>query len=148
MLLSGLILRCISVFITPYEISMGGPPTTENTGNATTKTANVFYSPLFSFTPSVLSENITNATQRLTDPLIILAATLRVNKELSSALRQIALATILTRAGLGLEPATLKRIWTSMIRLTCLPCLTEALVCTLVSKFLMDWPWPWAAMMG
>lgn len=146
--MSGLILRCISVFITPHEIFMGGPPTTETTGNTTTNAATVFYSPLISFTTSTFSNNIANTTQQLTDPLIILAAMLRVNKALSSALRQIALATILTRAGLGLEPATLKRIWTSMIRLTCIPCLTEALICTLVSKFLMNWPWPWAAMMG
>ncbi|KAL5105166.1 Sodium/hydrogen exchanger 9B2 [Taenia crassiceps] len=147
MLMSGLILRCISVFITPYEIFMGGPPTTKPAGN-TTSAATVFYSPLISLTTSTFSDAIANTTQQLTDPLIILAAMLRVNKALSSALRQIALATILTRAGLGLEPATLKRIWTSMIRLTCIPCLTEALVCTLVSKFLMNWPWPWAAMMG
>ncbi|EUB58631.1 Mitochondrial sodium/hydrogen exchanger NHA2 [Echinococcus granulosus] len=139
---------CEGVFITPYEIFMGGPPTAETTSNTTTKAAAVFYTPLIAFPTAAFSNNIANTTQQLTDPLIILAAILRVNKALSSALRQIALATILTRAGLGLEPATLKRIWSSMIRLTCLPCLTEALVCTLVSKFLMNWPWPWAAMMG
>ncbi len=125
MLLSGLMLRCISVFTTDYAVFMDAPP------------SNHSYIPVDGSNPTLISDSV-----------LTFAATLHVNKELSSALRQIALATILTRAGLGLEPKVLRQIWTSMIRLTCMPCLTEACCATIVSKFLMNWPWPWAAMMG
>ncbi|VDD75179.1 unnamed protein product [Mesocestoides corti] len=131
MLLSGLMLRCLSVFTTSYTIFMDVPPPDDQ------------------YLPKVDTYlNGTTSSVVVEDVAVIFAATLRVNKELSATLRQVALATILTRAGLGLEPAVLRRIWSSMIRLTCLPCLTEALAGTVVAKFLMNWPWPWAAMMG
>ena len=121
MLLSGLALRCISVFITPYDISTVAASTL-NVGR--------------------------NASEPLSDRLVALAAFLRVDKGLSRTLRQVVLATILTRAGLGLNPAMLKRTWKCIAGLTVMPCLAEAAACLLVSKFLMDWPWAWAGMMG
>lgn len=127
MLLSGLILRCISVFTTDYEIFTS--PAIPNEGI---------------FEP-VLSNGTLVAVE---DPMVILAALLHVDKTLSAFLRQIALSTILTRAGLGLEPHVLRQVFTSVVRLTFIPCLTEATVAMVASKLLIGWPWSWAAMLG
>ncbi|KAM3174040.1 hypothetical protein ACTXT7_011360 [Hymenolepis weldensis] len=139
MLISGLILRMISVFISPYEIIVDGMPTK----NKATPNFTISHLPCHLEPPDFM-----DSSRLLSNPIVTLAATMRVSKGLSSSLRQIALATILTRAGLGLKPSTLRRTWSGVLRLTCIPCLTEAFVCAIVAKYLMNWPWSWAFMMG
>lgn len=140
MLLSGLILRTISVFISPYAIVVDGMPKNESQVNEST--------PYLPFHLQESETSLQDPARKINSTVVTLAAILRVNKNLSSTLRQIALATILTRAGLGLKPSTLRRTLSGVLRLTCIPCLTEALTCTVVSKYLMNWPWSWACMMG
>lgn len=82
------------------------------------------------------------------DPLTQLAGLLVVNPHLSSVLRQLALTTILTRAGLGIDPGALKSLCGSVFRLALLPCLVEALALTIVTRFLIGWPWAWGAVLG
>lgn len=77
-----------------------------------------------------------------------LAALLLVNPSLSGILRQLALATILSRAGLGLDPATLKQVCGSVFRLAIIPCVTEAAALMLITRFLIGWPWTWGAILG
>ncbi|VDN98663.1 unnamed protein product [Rodentolepis nana] len=127
MLVSGLILRVISVCISPYELLVDGFPSKNGTTSSN------------STTPFLLSQppESMDSSRLISNPIVTLAATMRVSKGLSSSLRQIALATILTRAGLGLKPSTLMRTWSGVLRLTCIPCLTEALVCTIVANFVL-----------
>lgn len=66
----------------------------------------------------------------------------------SSALRNIALAIILTRAGLGLNPQALIRLKAVCVRLAVGPCLVEACVVALVSHFLLKLPWVWGFILG
>ncbi|KAF8565382.1 hypothetical protein P879_08360 [Paragonimus westermani] len=82
------------------------------------------------------------------DPLTQLAALLVVNPGLSGILRQLALTTILSRAGLGLDPATLKQVCGSVFRLALVPCFCEAFTLMLVTRFLIGWPWSWGAILG
>ncbi|ESO89178.1 hypothetical protein LOTGIDRAFT_210172 [Lottia gigantea] len=62
--------------------------------------------------------------------------------------RQIALAVILIRAGLGLDPKALKKLSFVVIRLAFSPCLMETLTDGLVSHFLLGLPWEFALMLG
>ena len=66
----------------------------------------------------------------------------------SAALRSMALAVILLRAGLGLDPAALRRLSGMVLRLAFLPCLVEAGVVMLASRLLLSLPWLWGAMLG
>uniref|UniRef100_A0A8C6SH58 Cation/H+ exchanger transmembrane domain-containing protein n=1 Tax=Neogobius melanostomus TaxID=47308 RepID=A0A8C6SH58_9GOBI len=66
----------------------------------------------------------------------------------SSALRNIALAIILTRAGLGLNPQALVRLKAVCLRLAVGPCLVEASLVALVSHFLLKLPWVWGFILG
>ncbi|KAI4798063.1 hypothetical protein KUCAC02_023601 [Chaenocephalus aceratus] len=60
----------------------------------------------------------------------------------SAALRNIALAVILTRAGLGLDPSAV------CVRLAVGPCVVEASVVAVVSHFLLGLPWVWGFILG
>ncbi|CAD5122438.1 DgyrCDS10862 [Dimorphilus gyrociliatus] len=71
-----------------------------------------------------------------------------INQDWSSALRNLALIVILTRAGLGLDPVALKKLSFGVIRLAFIPCLVEALTVGVVSHFLLDLPWSWGFMLG
>jgi len=66
----------------------------------------------------------------------------------SSALRSIALLVILTRAGIGLDPAALKRLSLVVLRLAFLPCFVEAAVMAVVSHLLMGLPIAWGFVLG
>ena len=66
----------------------------------------------------------------------------------SSSLRQIALAVILLRSGLGLDIAALKRLRFTVLRLAFGPCITEAVTVAIVAHFLLDLPWLWAFQLG
>ncbi|XP_075891353.1 sodium/hydrogen exchanger 9B2 [Nelusetta ayraudi] len=71
-----------------------------------------------------------------------------INTHWSSALRNIALSVILTRAGLGLNPSALLRLKAVCMRLAIGPCMTEACVVTVVSHFLLGLPWIWGFILG
>ncbi|XP_058480590.1 sodium/hydrogen exchanger 9B2 [Solea solea] len=66
----------------------------------------------------------------------------------SSALRNIALSIILTRAGLGLDPSALRRLKAVCVRLAIGPCMVEASVVAVVSHFLLGLPWVWGFILG
>ncbi|CAL8332657.1 unnamed protein product [Lota lota] len=66
----------------------------------------------------------------------------------SASLRNIALAVILTRAGLGLDPSALQKLKSVCVRVACGPCLLEASTVALVSHFLMGLPWVWSFILG
>ncbi|KAM3590605.1 uncharacterized protein V6R79_012463 [Siganus canaliculatus] len=66
----------------------------------------------------------------------------------SAAMRNIALAIILTRAGLGLNPEALQRLKTVCLRLAIGPCVVEACTVAVVSHFLLDLPWVWGFILG
>ncbi|XP_034044192.1 sodium/hydrogen exchanger 9B2 isoform X2 [Thalassophryne amazonica] len=71
-----------------------------------------------------------------------------VNFRWSASLRNIALAVILTRAGLGLDPLALKKLKSVCIRVAIGPCMIEACTTALVSHFLMGLPWVWGFILG
>ncbi|XP_041635921.1 sodium/hydrogen exchanger 9B2 [Cheilinus undulatus] len=66
----------------------------------------------------------------------------------SSALRNIALSIILTRAGLGLNPSALSRLKAVCVRVAVGPCMVEACVIAIVSHFLLGLPWVWGFILG
>ncbi|KAL4618216.1 mitochondrial sodium/hydrogen exchanger 9B2-like [Arapaima gigas] len=66
----------------------------------------------------------------------------------SAALRNISLAVILTRAGLGLDAAALKKLKAVCLRVAVGPCTVEACTVAVISHFLMALPWIWAFMLG
>ncbi|KAI4905858.1 hypothetical protein NFI96_021769 [Prochilodus magdalenae] len=66
----------------------------------------------------------------------------------SASLRNIALAVILSHAGLGLDGSALKKLKTVWVRLAVGPCLTEAFTVALVSHFLLGLPWIWGFILG
>uniref|UniRef100_W5KAD4 Solute carrier family 9 member B2 n=1 Tax=Astyanax mexicanus TaxID=7994 RepID=W5KAD4_ASTMX len=70
-----------------------------------------------------------------------------IDQKWSSALRSVALAIILTRAGLGLNPA-LRRLKAVCVRVAVGPCTTEACTVAVISHFLMGLPWIWGFILG
>jgi len=66
----------------------------------------------------------------------------------SAALRSTALAVILLRAGLGLDPQALKQLSAMVFRLAFSPCLAEALVVAVASHLFLGFPWLWGFMLG
>jgi len=76
----------------------------------------------------------------------------RVGEEIlsdwSAAIRNMALALILCRAGLGMDIQALKRLRFVVARLSLLPCLTEATVIAALSIWLLKFPLAWGAMLG
>ncbi|XP_029986021.1 sodium/hydrogen exchanger 9B2-like isoform X2 [Sphaeramia orbicularis] len=71
-----------------------------------------------------------------------------VDTHWSSALRNIALSIILTRAGLGLDPTALQRLKAVCVRVAVGPCVVEACVVAVVSHFLLGLPWVWGFILG
>ncbi|CAL8104960.1 unnamed protein product [Calicophoron daubneyi] len=84
----------------------------------------------------------------LQDPQTTVAALLTVNSPLASVLRQIAFAVILTQAGLGIDPGTLKKVCRTVLPLAFGPCFVEVIAVIIASKFIIGWPWAWAAILG
>ncbi|XP_004549576.3 sodium/hydrogen exchanger 9B2 isoform X2 [Maylandia zebra] len=66
----------------------------------------------------------------------------------SASLRNIALAVILARAGLGLDPTALRKLKAVCIRVAAGPCSIEACTVAVISHFLMGLPWVWAFILG
>uniref|UniRef100_A0A3B3WMC9 Cation/H+ exchanger transmembrane domain-containing protein n=1 Tax=Poecilia mexicana TaxID=48701 RepID=A0A3B3WMC9_9TELE len=71
-----------------------------------------------------------------------------INFRWSASLRNIALAVILARAGLGLDPKALRKLKTVCLRVAAGPCLIEASTAALISHFLMGLPWEWSFILG
>ncbi|KAJ8416582.1 hypothetical protein AAFF_G00358700 [Aldrovandia affinis] len=71
-----------------------------------------------------------------------------IDQRWSAALRNIALAIILTRAGLGLDGSALKKLKAVCLRVAVGPCTIEASTVAVVSHFLMDLPWIWGFILG
>ncbi|KAG7314219.1 hypothetical protein KOW79_022715 [Hemibagrus wyckioides] len=71
-----------------------------------------------------------------------------INYRWSASLRNIALAVILTRAGLGLDASALKKLKAVCVRVAMGPCLVEASTVALLSHFLMELPWIWGFILG
>ncbi|XP_070000471.1 sodium/hydrogen exchanger 9B2-like isoform X3 [Penaeus vannamei] len=71
-----------------------------------------------------------------------------IDKEWSSALRNIALVVILLRAGLGLDPAALKELSFMVLRLAFTPCIVETVTVATVTHLLLGFPWLWGLMLG
>ncbi|KAM9330487.1 sodium/hydrogen exchanger 9B2 [Gastrophryne carolinensis] len=74
--------------------------------------------------------------------------TVKINHKWSAALRNIALAIILTRAGLGLDSKALRKLKAVCFRLSLVPCFTESCCAALLSYFLLGLPLSWAFMLG
>ena len=66
----------------------------------------------------------------------------------SSRLRTLALVVILLRAGLGLDPHSLRRLSFTVIRLAFIPCLVETLVIVLVTHYFLGLPVVWGFILG
>ncbi|XP_041117251.1 sodium/hydrogen exchanger 9B2-like isoform X2 [Polyodon spathula] len=66
----------------------------------------------------------------------------------SGSLRNIALAIILVRAGLGLDAKALRKLKLVCLRLACGPCTIEACSVAVISHFLMGLPWIWGFILG
>ncbi|MFT7807664.1 mitochondrial sodium/hydrogen exchanger 9B2-like [Arapaima gigas] len=66
----------------------------------------------------------------------------------SAALRNMALAVILSRAGLGLDASALKKLKVVCVRVAVGPCTVEATVMAVASHFLMGLPWIWGFILG
>uniref|UniRef100_A0A4W3JED1 Solute carrier family 9 member B2 n=1 Tax=Callorhinchus milii TaxID=7868 RepID=A0A4W3JED1_CALMI len=71
-----------------------------------------------------------------------------IDQKWSSALRSIALAVILTRAGLGLDPKALMKLKAVCIRLAFGPCIVETCAVCVLAHFLLQMPWSWGFILG
>ncbi|XP_064414909.1 sodium/hydrogen exchanger 9B2 isoform X2 [Latimeria chalumnae] len=73
---------------------------------------------------------------------------IQIDHKWSASLRNIALAIILTRAGLGLDQKALRKLKAVCLRLAMGPCITEACSVAVVAHFLMGMPWIWGFILG
>ncbi|XP_029452883.1 sodium/hydrogen exchanger 9B2 isoform X2 [Rhinatrema bivittatum] len=78
----------------------------------------------------------------------VISDQVQIKYKWSSALRNIALSIILTRAGLGLDPQALRKLKAVCIKLSLGPCAIESCSAAVISHFLMGLPWAWAFMLG
>lgn len=61
---------------------------------------------------------------------------------------EIALVIILTRAGLDLDPEALGKLKYSVLKLSTIPWLTEAVTVTLLARYWLDISWSFSVMLG
>ncbi|KAG7486625.1 hypothetical protein JOB18_035069 [Solea senegalensis] len=78
----------------------------------------------------------------------VITTGVNINIRWSSSLRNIALAVILARAGLGLDSTALVKLKSVCIRVAVGPCIIEACTVALVSHFLLGLPWVWGFILG
>ena len=62
--------------------------------------------------------------------------------------RKTALVIILTRAGLGLDSAALKRMRITVLKLGLVPWVVECVVIAIMTHYLLGLPWIWAFLLG
>ncbi|GBN72317.1 Sodium/hydrogen exchanger 9B2 [Araneus ventricosus] len=65
-----------------------------------------------------------------------------------SSVREIALAYILMRAGLGINAEKLMKLKLLVLRLVLIPCIVEAVVMAVITHFSLGLPWIFALMLG
>ncbi|KAJ4436481.1 hypothetical protein ANN_16512 [Periplaneta americana] len=68
--------------------------------------------------------------------------------EVVVVLRKIALVIILTRAGLDLDPAALKRLRITVPKLGLVPWVVECVVMAIMTYYLLGLPWIWGFLLG
>lgn len=68
--------------------------------------------------------------------------------EIVTTIREVALATILLKAGLGLDASALKKLSFVVARLAFTPCLAETVGAAVAAHFLMGLPWLWGLLLG
>ncbi|XP_069486797.1 sodium/hydrogen exchanger 9B2-like isoform X2 [Ambystoma mexicanum] len=78
----------------------------------------------------------------------VISDQVQIKHRWSSSLRNIALAVILTRAGLGLDPKALKKLKSVCLRLSLGPCIVETCTAAVLSHFLIGLPLIWGFMLG
>jgi len=69
-------------------------------------------------------------------------------REVVSVLRKTALVIILTRAGLDLDSAALKRMRITVPKLGLVPWVVECVVIAIMTHYLLGLPWIWAFLLG
>ncbi|KOB67217.1 hypothetical protein OBRU01_20125 [Operophtera brumata] len=69
-------------------------------------------------------------------------------RKLNQDLRKIALVIILTRAGLGLDAAVLKKHYAAVLQLGLLPWLVECIAISASTHYLLGLPWIWSFLLG
>lgn len=90
------------------------------------------------------SGNVTTASCRIDSEMECYA----LDDDWSSILRRVALVIILTRAGLSLNAAAVKKRGFAIARLAFLPSLAEVCVEAVAAHLLLEMPWDWAFMSG
>lgn len=60
----------------------------------------------------------------------------------------MALVVILVRAGLDLDPPTLRRLKFTVIKLSVIPWTVEAVSVAVMSRFFLEIPWMYAVLLG
>ena len=71
-----------------------------------------------------------------------------IDKTWSSTLRSIALVIILIRSGLGLNTCALRKLKCTLMRLSLLPCVFEAVTAAVLVHLILDLKWLWAFQLG
>ncbi|KAI5636174.1 sodium/hydrogen exchanger family domain-containing protein [Phthorimaea operculella] len=69
-------------------------------------------------------------------------------RKLNQDLRKVALVIILTRAGLGLNAAVLKKHYAAVLQLGLLPWLCECMTIAITTHYLLHLPWIWGFLLG
>ncbi|KAG8454144.1 hypothetical protein GDO86_000692 [Hymenochirus boettgeri] len=78
----------------------------------------------------------------------IITDQVQIQYKWSAALRNVALAIILARAGLGLDSKALRKLKAVCLRLSFGPCAVESCTAAVVSHFIMGLPITWGFMLG
>ena len=71
-----------------------------------------------------------------------------IDPRISGLLRLLALTVILLMAGLELDPVQLMNMSGIIARATFIPCIVEAISVSILSHYLLDFPWPLGFMLG
>jgi NhaP-type Na+/H+ or K+/H+ antiporter len=73
---------------------------------------------------------------------------LAIKRNVTSVNRKVALVIILTRAGLDLDSAALKRMRITVPKLGLIPWFVECIVIAIMTHYLLGLPWIWAFLLG
>ncbi|RWS02343.1 mitochondrial sodium/hydrogen exchanger 9B2-like protein [Dinothrombium tinctorium] len=73
---------------------------------------------------------------------------MKIDAQVSSILRNVALTVILLRAGFGLNPNDLKKLSGVCLRLSFSPCIVETICIAVTTHFLLGLSWQWGFLLG
>ena len=62
--------------------------------------------------------------------------------------RELALLIIITRAGLELDPAAVRKLGSLIVKLSLVPVAAECSAIAIMTYFLFDLPWIWGFLLG